>query len=330
MFCYFSNNIVEAEGVRMTKVSVITPIYNSEKYLEQCISSLKEQTLDDIEIILIDDGSTDRSASICDCYADSCSKIKVIHKQNEGMGKTYNLGIDIAEGEYIGFVESDDFADKHMFEDLYELAKKYDVDIAKGAYFKYSTKDDRRIKDLEFANFNSYEIININNAPELVISHATLWSGIYRKSFIKDNGIRYNETPSAAFQDVAFTHKVMMLAKNIVITPNAYLYYRIDNENSSIHSKDRANSMYEEYEELDRFLLEHPDIKSKINNIKLVKQFGDCMWNYERIADEYKPDFLKKVAYKFSEYKNNGELGVKFYTNVDTRIFNIMMNLISD
>lgn len=312
----------------MTKVSVITPIYNSERYLEQCLSSLVSQTLDDIEFIIINDGSTDKSAEICRKYAQQDSRIKFIDKQNEGMGKTYNLGIELSQGEYIGFVESDDFADKHMFEDLYNLARKYDVDIAKGAYFKYSTSDNRDIKDLEFANYNSYNILNIDNAPELVISHATLWSGIYRKDFITENNIRYNETPSAAFQDVAFTHKVMMLAKKIVITPNAYLHYRIDNANSSIHSKDRANSMYDEYMELDNFLAEHPDIKAKINNIKLVKQFGDCMWNYDRIADEYKSEFIKKVAHQFLQYKKAGELGIKFYTNVDAHLFNIMMNLI--
>ena len=107
----------------MPKVSIITPIYNAEMYLEQCLYSIISQTLKDIEIILIDDGSTDSSPAICDKYAQLDSRIKVIHKNNAGMGVSYNTGIDNTNGEYIGFLESDDFANDNMFEDLYNLAK---------------------------------------------------------------------------------------------------------------------------------------------------------------------------------------------------------------
>ena len=93
----------------MPKISVIVPIYNSEKYLQECLNSIVSQTLNDIEIILVDDGSTDSSPQICDEYAKRDSRIKVIHKENAGMGVSYNMGMDSAQGEYIGFIESDDF-----------------------------------------------------------------------------------------------------------------------------------------------------------------------------------------------------------------------------
>ena len=111
------------------KVSIIVPVYNAEKYLKRCINSLKNQTLEDIEIILVDDSSTDSSLEICQIAADEDSRIKVIHKVNEGAGYARNAALKIATGEYIGFLDSDDFAEKEMFKTLYEKAIKYDSDL---------------------------------------------------------------------------------------------------------------------------------------------------------------------------------------------------------
>ena len=112
------------------KVSIIVAVYNAEKTLHRCLDSLVSQELSDIEIILVDDGSTDRSGSICDAYAAEDSRIKVVHKQNEGVSATKQLGLDLATGAYFIFLDSDDYVDKSAYRKLYECAEKENADIA--------------------------------------------------------------------------------------------------------------------------------------------------------------------------------------------------------
>ena len=111
------------------KVSIIIPVYNVEKYLDRCVKSLQNQSLKDIEIILVDDSSADSSSSICDNLSAEDNRIKVIHKVNEGAGKARNAALEIARGEYIGFVDSDDFVESDMFETLYNTAEKHNADL---------------------------------------------------------------------------------------------------------------------------------------------------------------------------------------------------------
>ena len=110
-------------------VSVILPIYNVELYLKECIESVIGQSYKDLEIILVDDGSTDQSPYICDEYAKIDRRIKVIHKKNGGLGYARNSGMKVATGEYVAFVDSDDYVDLDMFESMYNSAKKYDADL---------------------------------------------------------------------------------------------------------------------------------------------------------------------------------------------------------
>ena len=124
----------------MTKVSVLVPIYNVEKYLDECLASLAKQTLKDIEIICINDGSTDNSPKILQKYAKKYPNFVVINKQNSGYGDSMNKGLEKATGEYIGIVESDDFIESDAFEKLYKLAHETKADIVKANYF-YHSKD---------------------------------------------------------------------------------------------------------------------------------------------------------------------------------------------
>ena len=114
----------------MDKISVIVPIYNADKYLQICLDSIISQTYNNLQIILIDDGSTDESPKICDIYAERDSRFKVIHQENHGAVYARNIGIDNAEGKYITFVDADDWIEFNMIEQLYESLKKYDVDAS--------------------------------------------------------------------------------------------------------------------------------------------------------------------------------------------------------
>ena len=124
----------------MSKVSIVVPIYNVEKYLKQCIESIINQTLQDIEIILVDDGSPDNCPQICDEYAKKDSRIKVVHKKNGGLSSARNAGIEVATGDFIGFVDSDDYIELDMYEKMYNIAKENHVDFVVSDYYKVSDK----------------------------------------------------------------------------------------------------------------------------------------------------------------------------------------------
>lgn len=120
-------------------VSIVVPVCNVQKYLRQCLDSLTDQTLQDIQIICIDDGSTDDSLSILQEYASRDPRVEIISKPNAGYGHTMNMGFAAAKGEYVGIVESDDFAEVDMFEKMYNLAKSNDADVVKSNFFQYTT-----------------------------------------------------------------------------------------------------------------------------------------------------------------------------------------------
>ena len=113
----------------MPKISIIVPVYNVEKYLRKCVDSILNQTFKDFELILVDDGSIDTSGKICDEYNLKDNRIKVIHKENGGLSSARNAGLDIAQGEYIGFVDSDDWIELDMYEELYKICKENDTDV---------------------------------------------------------------------------------------------------------------------------------------------------------------------------------------------------------
>ena len=125
----------------MAKVSIIVPIYNVEQYLVECMESIVHQTLKDIEIICVNDGSTDNSLKIIQDYAQKDNRIVIIDKQNEGYGKGMNDGLDKATGEYVGIVEPDDYVDLHMYEDLYKIAHENDLDVIKADFYRFVYKN---------------------------------------------------------------------------------------------------------------------------------------------------------------------------------------------
>ena len=229
----------------MPKVSVVVPVYNVEKYLEQCLDSIVNQTLKDIEIICVDDGSTDKSGEILDKYVTEDDRVKVIHKKNSGYGNSMNIGFDAAQGEYIGIIESDDYAELNMFESLYECAVENNLDVVKSEYFFYfSIPIERNEKQDVFSEVMCSRIFkpltDFESKMEMVEFFnikPTIWSSIYRRDFIRKNDIRFNETPGASFQDASFNFKVWACAERVKLYPEAFLHYRQDNENSSVNSK---------------------------------------------------------------------------------------------
>ena len=296
----------------MTKVSILVPIYNVEKYLRECLDSLANQTLKDIEIICINDGSTDSSADIIAEYIAKDNRFKIIDKENSGYGHSMNQGLNAASGEYIGIVESDDFANTNMFEELYKLAKKFDADIAKSDYYCYTTSNNQSRKAGKILPSMTNKVINAQNTSWLLMSHPSIWSAIYKNEFLTNNNIRFLETPGASYQDTGFAFKTMALAEKVVLTSAAYLNYRQDNEASSVNSQKKVYALCDEYESLTEFLDKNPQVKEYTNTYKLAKEFIGYMWNLGRINEKFIDEFIDKFAEKFKTYRDNNELDDKF------------------
>jgi len=328
------------------KVSIIVPIYNVEKYLQECLESLVTQTLRDIEIICVNDGSTDSSLEIIKSYAAKDNRIKIIDKPNAGYGHSCNTGFDAAAADYVGIIESDDFADVNMFADLYELITKNDVDAVKSEWYDYTGKHKKAVKGTKITSqFNTGKISSVEDKAKLIKGQPSVWSYLYKKSFLNENNIRFLETPGASFQDTSFDFKVITLAKEIYITENAYVYYRNDNAGSSVNIKGNGEFIFKEFAEIDRFLNEHPDLKTAYNVHKFQKQYKTYYWLLRRVAPKYRQEVFEKFVKEFQNYHNNGELdepkGLQLVNNpqkawkkfqwklVETRFKDFKRNLIS-
>ena len=222
------------------KVSILVPICNVERYLRECLNSLVNQTLREIEIICINDGSTDSSLSIIREYERRDERIVVIDKPNSGYGDSMNKGIELARGEYIGIVESDDFASLNMFETLYKEAAKNDLDVVRSNYYAHRTGEDSSCDYLveNLAACGSYDkVFHPIDNPRVFMCQPAIWTSIYKKSMIDKEEVRFLPTPGASFQDTAFYFKAFYAANRVKLLKDGYLHYRIDNASSSVKNQ---------------------------------------------------------------------------------------------
>ena len=204
------------------KVSVIVPIYNVEKYLEKCLKSIINQTLKDIEINCINDGSKDKSGEILEKFKHLDSRLITIHKNNEGLSIARNVGIEIAKGEYLSFVDSDDWLDFDYLEKLYFAAKKHNCDIACAGFKRCKNwrKSIRKSFKQETILTEINEKIKADNLPE----DNYVWNKIYKRKIWLQNNLEF--APHRYFEDIALTVKILYSMGNMVTVPNTYYNYR--------------------------------------------------------------------------------------------------------
>lgn len=293
------------------KVSVVVPVCNVEVYLRECLDSALAQTLKDIEIICVDDGSTDGSPAILDEYAEKDSRVKVIHKPNGGYGHTMNVGLDAATGEYFAILESDDIIKPDMYEVLYGLAKKYDVDVIKSDHEIFvGDADNRTFTYMPLCNKQSYYYKVLHPAKNLDIFNAKMqtWSGLYKISFLRENGIRHNETPGASYQDNGFWFQTIAWANRVYFVDRAFYMLRRDNPNSSVRNRGKVFCIFDEYAFVEKRLREDKLREATFISIFQKKKCDNCRYHYTRIADEFKMDFLRRMADEFKEARARGEL----------------------
>ena len=218
------------------KISIIIPIYNTEEYLRECLNSVINQTLKEIEIILIDDGSTDNSGKICEEYASKDKRIKVIHQKNQGAAISRNKGIDLAQGKYLYFLDSDDYIESDTLEKMLNKIEQEDADICICRNYEIDGNIKILSNSLVIELLPQKSCFNMNDIPKSIFNfcHPTVWHKLYKKNFINKYEIKYQNLSSC--NDVFFNAISLVLAERITCLNEALVFHRI-NTNNSITAK---------------------------------------------------------------------------------------------
>lgn len=283
-------------------ISVLVPIYNVEKYLSECLESIRKQSFTDFEVICINDGSTDSSKDIIDEFVAVDSRFKILDKPNSGYGASMNMGLDKACGEYIAILESDDIFMLDALENLYRAARSFNVPVVKGDFNLYWSKPVERTEPSEELGFVSplgSMVFHPIELPQIFYAKSSIWSALYLRSFLVENDIRFLETPGASYQDTSFNFKVWASANEAALIGKTILNYRQDNESSSVNSPAKVYCICDEYAEISKWVKK--DRRPELEGIMQRAKYNNYLWNYDRLSDSLRDDFLQRFSNEFRE-----------------------------
>ncbi|MDO5521833.1 MAG: glycosyltransferase [bacterium] len=299
-------------------VSIIVTIYNQENYLQECLESIINQTLKEIEIICINGGSTDDSGRILEEYAKKDSRIKVITGENLGQAHNTNVGIKAATGKYLGCVDSDDYIDSYMCEILYNQAEEKQLDVVKYNYFYF--KDDpsgkvRRIYNMrQIIQSKYYNVVsNIEKDKYFLSMCMPVWSGLYNREFIINNNIWLNESKETSFVDNGFTFQVLILAKRMCYLNRALYFYRTDNKNSVSREKEPYRKLRCEYDYIRKFLEKDEERFHTYINMYHFYKYINYLYVYSITPSEEKQKVIQQMAVEFHEAIEKKEIDPTTY-----------------
>lgn len=321
------------------EVSIIVPVYNNEKYLRQCLDSIINQTFKDIEVILVDDGSTDNSASICEEYAKEDSRVVFIHSENKGVSNARNIGIDKSKGKFIMFCDSDDWIENDYIESHYDNIITKCVDIVHSGIYRNFYKNDI-LKKNEAAGVSSGLYIHKNDLHrylEYVLEtmegpFLSSYAKIYKSDIIKNNNI-YFDTKMIFHEDFDFTLRYLQRVESIYISKDIKYYYRAILGNQGLKKRNKNNVIYE----VSKY---HKELNNLIKSLEYDQSMKDYI-EYKFI--EYYKLVLKKlimVENDISKNERNKILSLlvkddefcKFveYTKDKIRFYKYLQNLINN
>ena len=274
-------------------LSLLIPIYNVQRYLRECLDSALAQTLKDIEIICINDGSTDNSPAIIREYMERDERVKMIDKANSGYGDSMNHGLGMARGKYVGILESDDFMAPDALEKLVSAADSNNADFAKANFdFYWSKPEERRSLHEMFRPQDCGKPVHPSDTTQFFKQKPSIWSAVYRRDFLERNSITFLPTPGASFQDTSFAFKVIACADKAVYLHDAVLSYRqrwIREDYARDHASD--------------------DVARMLKFNQLIK-YDSYMWNYVRLAPKFYKEFLVQMAKEFQAALDAGDFSL--------------------
>ena len=284
--------------IEKPKISVIMPSLNVKEYIKECVDSVLNQTLKDIEVIFIDGGSTDGTLEILKEYVEKDSRTKLLMSNKKSYGHQVNLGLENATGDYISIIETDDFIQRNMFESLYGLTENSNVDMVKGPFYYYDDSGIEPVITIETIKerLPLHESFTIDGNEDMLDSHPSIWAGIYRKDFLNENDIHMIEAPGGGWVDNPFFFETICLAKRIIYTNKPYYFYRISNPNSS------SNKAFDSTIPMNRILdiykvLEKYDLHSEALLIVFYKR----LFRYIEIILENNNDSDENLSFEVCE-----------------------------
>ena len=297
----------------MAEISILVPVYNVEKYVKACLDSILRQSFTDYEVICMDDGSTDSSGIILDEYTSRDSRIRVVHKQNTGYGNTMNEAMGLAQGRYIGIVESDDAIEEDMFQTLYESASSHDLDMVKTDFCRVwhdenSGEEVRR----EYAKLTEKQsmynrVIDPNLQLESYLLEKFTWNALYKREMIVKNDIRYNETAGASYQDNGFWFQTFYWAKRVMFLEKSFYNYRQDNMSASSHSKQKVYAMKSEFDFIREFMISHQDDRKELYKICFHLRMMAYLFTLSRIDLSLKLEFARTIKEECAYFEQQDE-----------------------
>ncbi len=292
------------------EVSVLIPIYNVERFLGQCLDSLRAQTFGDFEAICLNDGSTDGSRAIVQRFLDADPRFRAVDKENSGYGASMNRGLDEARGHYVAILESDDLYEPDALAVLHEAAEKGAAQVAKANFNLYwSCPEERRELFRVVDGAEEGRALRPLDDPAIFFRKPSIWSGLYRRDFLIANGIRFLETPGASYQDAGFNFKVWAAAERVAFAGAPVLNYRQDNEGSSVNNPGKVFCVCDEYASMEEFVRARggADERRLLAVLQRMK-LDSYLWNYDRLAPELRPAFVERAAREFREALGRGEV----------------------
>lgn len=265
-------------------ISVIVPVYNTKPYLQECINSILSQTYKNIEIIIVDDGSDDGSSDICDKMQENNRSIQVYHRKNMGVSNARNFGISVAKGEYIGFIDSDDYIDSNFYEILHKNIVFYNADCSCVGHRKYIEKDDTYLAvtpDFETNVVSSLSALDsAANPSDLWVGYT--WNKLYRRKLIIDNNLKFDEKLIFC-EDSVFCYQYLEKCSRIVRSSVPAYIYRIRSTsitNSGFYNKEKLNKIPVVCDTLIDFVEKYKGRKIYYNTINFcVDLYITCLWN---------------------------------------------------
>lgn len=286
-------------------ISIIVPIYNAEKYLKKCIDSLLEQTKKELEIILINDGSTDNSEEIIKEYKDK--RIKYFKNKNQGIGKTRNFGIEKAEGKYIMFLDSDDYLDKTACEKMYNKVENEDLDVAICDFYK--EYDNGNIEEVITPNFNTS---SLKDNPDIITEYLSPWAKIYSTEMIKKNNIKFVE--NLKYEDAPFVIEALCCANKIGKVDECLNYYLIHTNSETTVRDRRCFDILKIVDRIRKYTNNKEYLKEKIDKltVRIITNYTiqQRMQKDKKIAMEFIDKAFEYLNKEIPNYKNN-----KYYEN---------------
>ena len=297
----------------MPAISVIVPVFNVERYLDECLESIEAQTFEDLEIICVNDGSTDSSLEILRSHAAKDPRITIIDKENRGYGHSINRGLEAARGEYIGIVESDDFIEPEMYETMYRRATSDDLDIVRVGYWYYWSKPEVRNQFFEcYRKDRCGKVFDPRELEECFLFPPALWAMLWKRSVVEENDLRLLETPGASFQDTSFSFKLWACARRAELIYEPFLHYRQDNESSSINNPEKVYFVCNELKECEKF------VRDQIHDVSLLplvnrRRFDAYLWNISRIDPSLREAFVENTSLEFKRAIESQEVEKRLF-----------------